>query len=482
MSESLGGGWIGEVDAVLRARWLLFHKIALSIDGASGAILFVLLLSFFPLLSGTLEPATLPGLFALGLAATLALPVTLEILGLYQSQRRQSALGYLARFTGASLAVTVALTGIAAAVRAPVDPTFPLLLGGAQLLVVGTLRALTLLTLRTLRGTGRNSRYVLIVGAGPRAASARAVLEQNRQWGLQVVGYLDESDAPLAPGIEPEKVHKLMDLPRLLREKVIDEVVVACPRSMLAALGPVVAVCAESGVPITVLSDLFGDFLPPPQVSRFGGNAALSFSTVHHSRTELALKRSIDIAVASIVLALAAPILAIAALAIKRTSPGPVLFRQVRCGLYGRPFEMMKLRTMVADAEARRAELLELNEMDGPVFKMKNDPRITPIGRLLRRFSIDELPQLWNVLRGDMSLVGPRPPIPSEVNCYATTDRRRLSMRPGITCLWQVSGRNEIGFDQWVKLDLAYIDSWSLGLDLRVLLKTIPAVFKGTGA
>jgi exopolysaccharide biosynthesis polyprenyl glycosylphosphotransferase len=467
---------------VLRARWLLFHKIALSIDGASGAILFVLLLSFFPSLSGPLAPATLPGLFVLGLAATLALPLTLEFLGLYQSQRRQSVSTYLARFTGASLFVTLAMTGLATALRAPVDPIFPMVLGGAQLLVVGALRTATLLALRTLRGTGRNSRYVLIVGTGPRAAGARAVLEQNRQWGLQVVGYLDEIDAPIAPGIDPQKVHKLMDLPRLLREKVIDEVVVACPRSMLASLGPVVAVCAESGVPITVLSDLFGDFLPPPQVSRFGGNAALSFATVHHSRLELALKRGIDIAASSLVLTITAPVIALAALAIKRTSPGPVMFRQVRCGLYGRPFEMLKLRTMVQDAEARRAELLELNEMDGPVFKRKYDPRITPVGRLLRRFSIDELPQLWNVLRGDMSLVGPRPPIPSEVNCYATTDRRRLSMRPGITCLWQVSGRNDIGFDQWVKLDLAYIDSWSLGLDLRVLVKTIPAVFKGTGA
>jgi exopolysaccharide biosynthesis polyprenyl glycosylphosphotransferase len=467
---------------VLRARWLLFHKIALSIDGASGAILFVLLLSFFPSLSGPLAPATLPGLFVLGLAATLALPLTLEFLGLYQSQRRQSVSTYLARFTGASLFVTLAMTGLATALRAPVDPIFPMVLVGAQLLVVGALRTATLLALRTLRGTGRNSRYVLIVCTGPRAAGARSVLEQILQWGLQVVGYLDEIDAPIAPGIDPQKVHKLMDLPRLLREKVIDEVVVACPRSMLASLGPVVAVCAESGVPITVLSDLFGDFLPPPQVSRFGGNAALSFATVHHSRLELALKRGIDIAASSLVLTITAPVIALAALAIKRTSPGPVMFRQVRCGLYGRPFEMLKLRTMVQDAEARRAELLELNEMDGPVFKMKYDPRITPVGRLLRRFSIDELPQLWNVLRGDMSLVGPRPPIPSEVNCYATTDRRRLSMRPGITCLWQVSGRNDIGFDQWVKLDLAYIDSWSLGLDLRVLVKTIPAVFKGTGA
>lgn len=467
---------------MLRSRWLLFHKIALSIDSASGAILFVALLSFFPWLSGPLEPATLPGLFLLGLAATLALPITLEFLGLYQSQRRQSVSTFLARFAGASAFVTLILTGLSIALRAPVDPIFPIVLGGAQLLVVGTLRTVALLALRALRGRGRNSRYVLIVGTGPRAAGARAVLEQNRQWGLQVVGYLDETDAAIAPGIDPEKVHKLVDLPRLLREKVIDEVVVACPRSMLASLGPVVAVCAESGVPITVLSDLFGDFLPPPQVSRFGGNAALSFATVHHSGLELALKRGIDIAVSGIILAMAAPILAVAAIAIKRTSPGPVMFRQIRCGLYGRPFEMLKLRTMVADAEARRAELLELNEMDGPVFKMKHDPRITPVGRILRRFSLDELPQLWNVLRGDMSLVGPRPPIPSEVDCYATTDRRRLSMRPGITCLWQVSGRNQIGFDQWVKLDLDYIDSWSVGLDMRVLLKTIPAVFKGTGA
>jgi lipopolysaccharide/colanic/teichoic acid biosynthesis glycosyltransferase len=142
---------------------------------------------------------------------------------------------------------------------------------------------------------------------------------------------------------------------------------------------------------------------------------------------------------------------------------------------------MLKLRTMVVDAEARRAEILELNEMDGPVFKIKNDPRITGVGRFLRRWSIDELPQLWNVLRGDMSLVGPRPPIPSEVVQYETSDRRRLSMRPGLTCLWQVTGRNSIGFAQWVKLDLLYIDTWSLNQDLKILVKTLPAVLRGTG-
>ena len=467
---------------MLRTRWQLFHKIALGFDATSGAILFFLLLSLAPGMSRPLTPQSLPGLFLLGVAVMLALPLTLEAFGLYRSQRRESVFAYLARFAAASVLATLMLTGLAVALRAPVDPLFPLALGAVQLAVVGALRTATLVALRLLRRSGHNTRYVLIVGTGPRAAGARDVLDQHPEWGLRVVGYLDEIDAPMASGIDPEQVHKLMDLPRLLRERVIDEVIVACPRAMLATLGPVVTVCAAAGVPITVLSDLFGDYLPPPQVSRFGGHAALSFATVHHSRAKLAVKRAADIAVASVLLALTGPIIAVAALAIKRTSPGPVFFRQVRCGLYGRPFEMLKLRTMVADAEARRAELLELNEMDGPVFKMKEDPRITPVGRILRRFSIDELPQLWNVLRGDMSLVGPRPPIPAEVHDYETTDRRRLSMRPGITCLWQVSGRNEIGFDDWVKLDLEYIDSWSLGQDLRILARTVPAVLKGTGA
>ena len=171
-----------------------------------------------------------------------------------------------------------------------------------------------------------------------------------------------------------------------------------------------------------------------------------------------------------------------AAIAIKATSDGPVFFRQMRCGKNGRPFRMVKLRTMSADAEERKAALMKLNEMEGPVFKMRHDPRITKVGAFLRRFSIDELPQFWNVLRGDMSLVGPRPPVPMEVAEYATFDRRRLSMRPGITCIWQVAGRNEISsFDDWVKMDLHYIDTWSLMSDLKILVATVPATLRGTG-
>jgi exopolysaccharide biosynthesis polyprenyl glycosylphosphotransferase len=209
---------------------------------------------------------------------------------------------------------------------------------------------------------------------------------------------------------------------------------------------------------------------------------ALSFGVVHHSRSALFLKRVLDVVCASALLLLLSPVLAIAAIASKLDSAGPVLFRQKRCGLNGRIFDVLKLRSMHVDAEMRRAELVALNEMDGPVFKIRNDPRVTRVGRWLRRLSVDELPQLWNVVRGEMSLVGPRPPIPGEVDEYDVAQRRRLSMRPGITCLWQVEGRNTIGFTEWVQLDLDYIDRWSLLLDFTILLRTLPAVVKGTGA
>jgi exopolysaccharide biosynthesis polyprenyl glycosylphosphotransferase len=248
------------------------------------------------------------------------------------------------------------------------------------------------------------------------------------------------------------------------------------------SIAPVVAYCSAAGIPVTMPTDIFGDYFPPPRVSRFGSTAALSFAPVHHSHSMLLLKRGIDIVGAAIGLILAAPLLAVAAVAIKLSSPGPVLFRQSRSGLHGRPFDMLKLRTMYRDAEERIEELLHLNEMDGPVFKIREDPRITPVSRFLRRYSIDEVPQLWNVLTGDMSLVGPRPPIPAEVARYETSERRRLSMRPGLTCLWQINGRNSLAFAEWVKLDLEYIDGWSLAADFKILVKTVPAVLRGTGA
>jgi exopolysaccharide biosynthesis polyprenyl glycosylphosphotransferase len=271
-------------------------------------------------------------------------------------------------------------------------------------------------------------------------------------------------------------------MPQLLGEMVVDRVLVAVPRSKLGSIGPVLSACSSTGVPLTLMTDLFGDYLPTPWVSRFGERPSLEFAVAHHNRFMLGVKRAIDVVGASVALVVSAPIVALAALAIWKEDGGSIFFKQERCGLYGRTFQMLKLRTMCEGAEERQAELVDLNEMDGPVFKVRLDPRITKVGAILRRFSIDELPQFWNVLRGDMSLVGPRPPVPAEVMHYEISERRRLSMRPGITCIWQVGGRNGIGFTEWVKLDLQYIDSWSLALDVKILAQTIPAVVLARGA
>jgi lipopolysaccharide/colanic/teichoic acid biosynthesis glycosyltransferase len=198
--------------------------------------------------------------------------------------------------------------------------------------------------------------------------------------------------------------------------------------------------------------------------------------------TQLAIKRTIDITLTSLVLLLAAPLLALTALAIKLTSPGPVLHRQIRIGQHGHPFTFLKFRSMYIDAEARKAELGDANEAEGPIFKIKADPRITPIGRIIRKLSIDETPQLLHVLSGRMTLVGPRPHLPEEVAAYTGQAHRRLAVKPGLTGIWQVSGRSDLDFDTWIKLDIQYLDTWSLGLDAKLLTQTLTAVATGRGA
>jgi exopolysaccharide biosynthesis polyprenyl glycosylphosphotransferase len=196
----------------------------------------------------------------------------------------------------------------------------------------------------------------------------------------------------------------------------------------------------------------------------------------------MAMKRLFDIVVSAVALWMLVPLFAVVALLIKLSSRGPILFKQERVGQHGRPFHMLKFRSMVVNAEELKAKLAAQNEMSGPVFKMKNDPRVTWIGRFIRKFSIDELPQFINVLRGEMSIVGPRPPVPGEVARYEPWQRRRLSVRPGLTCIWQVSGRNQISFEEWMYLDMQYIDHWSLKDDLSLLLRTVPVVLTGRGA
>jgi exopolysaccharide biosynthesis polyprenyl glycosylphosphotransferase len=466
---------------MLRARARQFDSILRAADVLTAGAVFILLASRPGALTDALAPDSLPRLAAVGLLGSVGWLVLLESFGLYGSQRRRDLWQVAWRIAVAGLCGTATLGVCAWAVGAPVGLVFPFTCGLAQTAVLGISRLGIFSALRLLRRLGRNYRNVLILGTGPRAREVTGILDRNPHWGLRVVAHLDEQDVPHDPALVGVPIYKLVDTQDLLRREVIDEVLIATPRSMLVTISPVVAACAEAGVPVTLPSDVFGDYLPPPRASLLETLPALTFAPVHHSHTALALKRLIDVVLASALLVACAPIMAIAALAVRATSPGPVLFRQVRCGLYGRRFAMLKFRTMHADAEQRKADLLELNEMDGPVFKLRDDPRVTPVGRVLRRWSLDELPQLWNVLWGDMSIVGPRPPVPEEVAQYAVFERRRLSMRPGLTCLWQVMGRNSIGFADWVKLDLRYIDRWSLASDLRILLQTIPAVLRGTG-
>lgn len=331
-----------------------------------------------------------------------------------------------------------------------------------------------------IRRRGYNFRQVVIAGTGPAALEIAESIDSHRYWGLRVLGFvsIDGSPSPSATPI----LGSQEDLPRLAEERVIDQVVFAAARQRFDDLEDLVLQLEELGIATCFALNLFPNTRAKAHLADMGGTPVVTFSTGPTNQLHLVLKRLIDLAVSAVALVALSPLIILIALLVKVSSAGPVLFRQERCGLNGRRFTLLKFRTMVVGAETQQAKLRGLNEMGGPVFKLAQDPRVTSIGRVLRKFSLDELPQLWNVLTGDMSLVGPRPPVPEEVVQYERWQRRRLSMRPGLTCLWQVSGRNTVDFDRWMELDLEYIDSWSPRLDVKILLKTIPAVLSGRGA
>jgi exopolysaccharide biosynthesis polyprenyl glycosylphosphotransferase len=342
--------------------------------------------------------------------------------------------------------------------------------------------ALRLLS-RWVRARGLNFRTVLLVGTGQKAAQIGDFVEAHPYWGFRVIGYLDDDNGgEIRRAGRWPCLGKITDLESVLISEVVDELIFVIEKGRLAEYEEALVVAERHGVRAHVSLDIFPHVLARPVLEEMDGVAMLSFTTTPAKPLELVAKRGIDVAVAAAGLLVTLPIQAIAAVLIKLTSSGPVFFRQVRCGLNGRHFTLLKFRTMSAGAEERLNEVSHLNEMSPPVFKVSKDPRLTSVGRLLRRLSIDELPQLWNVILGDMSLVGPRPPLPEEVARYEPWQRRRLSMKPGLTCLWQVSGRSNLDFDRWMALDLKYIDTWSPMLDLKILLKTVPAVLSGRGA
>ncbi len=345
-------------------------------------------------------------------------------------------------------------------------------------------------------------RRIVIIGTNETALRIADRIKKYCFYGIKLAGHLTFTGELPSGGAQPPEatpfpqanrkntggsripvLGSLDDLADLVRREVIDEVVfVAEPNRDWHRFHDAFRFCEELGLRIRLVADIFPNSISRISIDHLDGIPLITFASTPDHGLALALKRLVDVAVGSLALILSLPLLALSALLIKLTSPGPVLYRQIRCGLYGRRFTLYKFRSMVDGAEDILWEIRHLNEMSGPVFKMRNDPRVTPLGRFLRKASIDELPQLWNVLRGEMSLVGPRAPLPEEVAAYTNGQRRRLSVKPGITCLWQVSGRNRIDFEQWMQLDLKYIDSWSIWLDLKILAKTIPTVLLCRGA
>ena len=326
--------------------------------------------------------------------------------------------------------------------------------------------------------------YVMVVGVSERALRMAESLERSANYGIRLTGFLHDGSAPAPETIQLQKsypVYGLQRLPELLKGRVIDEVIFALDSSRLAGMEEAFLLCDEEGVRTRVLVDFFPHVNSDVYLDRLGTLPLLTFAAAPHDELRLVVKRATDMALAGVALVALVPFMLVIVLLIRLTSPGPAIFRQVRCGLNGRRFVFYKFRSMCENAEDLKPALAHLNQKT-TAFKIPNDPRLTRIGRFLRKFSIDEWPQLWNVVRGDMSLVGPRPAVPEEVDQYERWQRRRLRMRPGLTCLWALAGRDTLDFESWMKMDMSYIDNWSLALDWKIILRTIPKVILGKGA
>lgn len=419
------------------------------------------------------DPLALLLVYAAGWVAALALN------GLYRPRARWSMRSEAGDLFKATVLMAIVTLAVLFWLKLPdVSRLFLLILFPAQFLVTLATRAALRLAFRGLRTQGRNLRFVLVAGAGPRGQLFAAKVEAHQELGLRVIGFLDDEPAFATDSRWPY-LGQLDDLERLLHERVVDEVAICLPFSQWSLVDAIAHLCEEEGKIVRVPMDVLDHAFAAGKVEDLDGTPVFSLVSGPDRALALASKRALDTVVGIVALVLLSPVLAWIALLVRHEDGGPVLFRQQRVGLHGRRFELLKFRSMVPEAEARRADLAAHNEIAGHAFKVTDDPRITRTGRWLRRFSLDELPQLWNVVRGDMSLVGPRPPLPDEVAGYDLWHRRRLSMKPGITGLWQVRARREPDFDRWVAADLEYIDRWSLWLDMKILARTIPAALEG---
>ena len=369
-----------------------------------------------------------------------------------------------------------------------------IMLGIFFLLNIGFLavsKGFVYVVLARYRQKGFNFRNILIVGSRQRAVDVIDAIGDRLGSGYSVLGCLDIDEAEIGKKVKNgiQVIGTVDHLEKILWDQVVDELIFAMPLKKIEDADKYIALAEEVGVSVRIVPDwqihklMYHPEIASIQFEEFLGIPTLTMTTTTTKQGDLFIKSTFDYAFAAVTLVLSVPFFMAVSLAIKITSKGPVFFKQERSGLNGRLFKVYKFRTMVLDAELKQADIKEMNESDGPVFKIKKDPRIIPyLGGFLRKTGMDELPQLINVLKGEMSLVGPRPPIPSEVEKYDMWQRRRLSMKPGLTCLWQVTpDRNEITFHEWMQMDIEYIDNWSLGLDFKIFWKTIWVMLTGSG-
>jgi len=461
------------------------HDLGVTCVAFGVAYLLRSLLGHFGLFSGHLQPVIYP--FSHYVPLLFAFLLVWAVVGYFSSFYRDLELSnpiqlILNIVSQLGIVLVVIYAGLYLFRRVDISRSYVLLIGAVDFVLLLIGRALSYSGVSWMRDLLGRYHYLLIVGCGPRAREMAALIEESRGMGLRLIGFVDPDGNEHPEKLGGYGVFPLDSIASVLQNNVVDEIIFAVNMQELARLEPVIRHCADVGMKTRVQLEFLPAAYSRIYLENFRDVQLLSLSSAPDSELRLFFKRVFDIALSALSLAVLSPLLACIAAMIRTTSPGPVFFQQTRCGLGGRRFTLYKFRSMINNAEQMRAELHQLNELDGPVFKVSDDPRITPVGRWLRRFSLDELPQLWNILRGEMSFVGPRPAVPEEVEQYQDWQRRRLRMRPGLTCTWVLEGRNHLDFNRWMQLDLTYIDNWSLWLDVKIFLRTIPIVLSGRGA
>lgn len=424
---------------------------------------------------------TLDAYLFIELALTFVLLLVFKLQGLYDRKSRAAwvdAVGVIV--SGTTIGVAVMIVAVFGFRPYAYSRLIFLYIWLIVIVLLSTLRLVEMQVRDYLRRRGIGLERVLVVGAGPQGRLIMQNIVAQPQLGYDVVGFADEErDEDIG---RFKALGRLDDVPRIVRHTGVDLVIIALPSTSHEKIVEIMMQCAKQNVSFRIVPDFYELSLNKVDINEINGIPLIGLKDVSMGGWNILLKRLIDVVVSAAVLAVASPLILLIGIAIKLESPGPILFAQTRVGRGGRHFTFYKFRSMKVGADREIEKLSSFNEATGPIFKMRNDPRLTRVGKIIRRLSLDELPQFYNIFIGDMSLVGPRPPIPYEVEKYEDWHYKRLEVSPGLTGLWQVSGRSELTFDEMVLLDIWYIENWSLGLDLKIMLRTIPAVLLAKGA